>query len=294
MLIRFYAVHGKDREMDIANALAAGCGDDRCEVVDAATYCEPIPGADAIAVFGLKGRSRRIIEAYRTMGVRTLLFDKGLIRPSTGYHAPAGYFRVALDGFMPLARIERQMTENISPARWLATGMKPRQRISPPSSGAIIYAGSSQKYCDFHDLGPEHEFSAQIVSRIRKVRTGRSIVYRPKPSFDDCSPIGGTIFSRPPETLAQLLPSAYALVTHGSHAAIDAIVAGVPAIVLGEGAARPVASTSVRDLAEPFFPDQERRFAWLSAIAWWQWKIGEIRSGAMWSFLREEMEIPAA
>lgn len=297
MRVRFYIAGDKQRELDIAEVVGHGiraCGD-VFETAAAAAFVEP-SDAEIACVFALKGRAREILDAYRLAGARTLLFDKGLIRASTGMGAPMGYFRVALDEFMPLARMTGRRWPS---SRWLATGMAPLPQQQKTEGGRIIYAGSSQKYCDFHGLGDATEYASDIIRQIGKHlpkprKRDWPIVYRPKPSWADAVPIAGTIFSRPPEALGSLLRGAHALVTHGSHAAIDAILAGVPAVVLGPGAARPVASTSLEDIAAGLrFPAHAERLAWLSALAWWQWRVEEMQDGSMWRFLRAEMERPS-
>lgn len=299
MRVKFFVVGTKQREWDVAAAFGEGVKKlgDSFAIADAGKFVEPEVEVDVACVFALKGNAKRIIDAYRVMGGRYLLFDKGLIRASTGLGAPNGYYRVSIDEFMPLGRIERMMREGVSPNRWVATGLRPRDRVKLTANGPVIYAGSSQKYCDFHELGDEHEYAVDLLRRIRKqTPKQRDIYYRPKPSFDLARPVVGTIFSRPPEMLGPLLSKpAYALVTHGSHAAIDAILAGVPAIVLGDGAAKPVASSELTALNEyPYYPDHEKRFRWLSAIGHWQYTIPEMAEGTMWRFLREEMERSAA
>lgn len=299
MKVHFYVVGDKQREHDVADAVGEGIrsSGDEFTKSDAGAFVEPDTRFDVACVFALKGRAKPILEAYQTLGTRTLLFDKGLIRASTGHGAPNGYYRVSIDDFMPLARIERMMRDGVSAKRWIATSMKPREnRRKLTADGPVIYAGSSQKYCDFHGLGDEHEYAVDLCRRLRKATPKvRDIIYRPKPSYDMAKPVEGTIWSRPPQMLGQLLPGAHALVTHGSHAAIDAILMGVPAIVLGDGAARPVSGTDLSELdGMPRYPDRETRAKWLAAIGWWQWTVPEMVDGSMWQFLREEMERPVA
>ncbi len=312
MNVHFYVVGRKSREWDVACAFGEGVKTlgDSYATSEAAEFSEPDSAIDVACVFALKGAAKRILSAYRTMGARTILFDKGLIRDSTGHTANEnirGYYRVALDEFMPIGRIERMMRENVSPARWVATGLRPRDRRPGHTESPIIYAGSSQKYCDFHDLGDEHEYAELITRQIRKAAGKRHpVIYRPKPSYDVAKPVDGTIFSRNhgvdsptfvAGALAELLPKAFALVTHGSHAGIDSILAGVPTIILGDGAARPVSSTELsvmRDGTIPPYPDREKRARWLAAIGHWQYLVPEMVDGTAWRFLREEMERPAA
>ncbi len=299
MRVKFFVVGPKQRERDVADAAAEGIRKlgDECIVATTEEYVEPEVDVDVACVFALKGQAKTILDAYHVMGARTLLFDKGLIRASTGLGAPTGYYRVSIDEFMPIGRIERMMREGVSANRWVATGLRPRDRVKLTETGPVIYAGSSQKYCDFHGLGDEHEYAEDLCRRIRKqTPKKRDIIYRPKPSFNVAKPVEGTRFSRPPEMLGPLLSTpAYALVTHGSHAAIDAILAGVPAVVLGPAAAQPVSATDLSALNEyPPFPEKTARFKWLSAIAHWQYTVPEMVDGTMWRFLRDEMEKPAA
>lgn len=296
MRCRFYAVEQKQNEVSVAEAFGEGVRSvgDEYDVVAASSYVDPEPGIDLACAFALKGHAKAILDGYRAMGARTLLVDKGLTRASTGLGGTRGYYRIALDEFMPLSRIERMMKEGVSPARWIATGVQAQGHRLAPANGAIIYAGSSQKYCDFHGLGDAQEYAEAICRKIIKQKTGRPVIYRPKPSWMDGVPIKGTLFSRPPQMLGPLLNGAYALVTHGSHAGIDAIVAGVPAIILGPGAARPVAATEIDQIKSLPFPSNEVRFRWLAALGHWQWTHEEMKSGATWRFLREEMEKPAA
>lgn len=307
MLVHFHVVGEKQREHDIADAVGHGVTSrgDRFVKLDAGKFEAPDPAVDVACVFALKGAAKRILTAYEMMGSRTLLFDKGLIRASTGIGGPGGYMRVSLDTFMPLVRIERMMKEGVSANRWVATGLRPRDRVISMVDSPVIYCGSSQKYCDYHDLGDEHEYAELICKKVRKATPkSHPVIYRPKPSYDLARPIEGTIFSRNHGTpsdhlvvgaLGLLLPRAWALVTHGSHAAIDAIVAGVPSLVIGDGAAKPVSLEDFHSLSEfPPFPDRETRFRWLAAVAWWQWTTSEMYSGEMWDFLRSEMERPPA
>lgn len=293
MKVRFYAVETKAGEQEIAAAMVEGCRllGDECEVVPASSYVEPDPTVQMACAFALKGHAKAILDGYRAMGLRTLLVDKGMTRASTGLGGPRGYFRIALDEFMPLGRI---MRERRPAERWIATGIQPHRRRKLRGNGPVVYAGSSQKYSDFHGLGDAQEYARDIIWRIAKQRIERPIIYRPKPSWQGASPIRGAGFSRPPETLGELLKTAHCVVTHGSHAGIDAIVAGVPAIVLGPGAARPVSATTIEALRGTLpFPTDEERFYWMAALGWWQWRVEEIADGSMWRFLREEMEKPA-
>lgn len=80
--------------------------------------------------------------------------------------------------------------------------------------------------------------------------------------------------------LEDALVDAWCVVTWQSNAAIDAIMAGVPAIVLGESAAAPMAGTRLGQIEDPPTPDG--RAEWLATLAASQWTLDEMRAGDCW------------
>lgn len=84
-------------------------------------------------------------------------------------------------------------------------------------------------------------------------------------------------------TLEQDLVDAHVLVTWSSAAAIAAILAGVPAIVLGECAAAPVAGTTMDQIENPPTPDGREQ--WAAVLADNQWTLDEFRAGVAWRAL---------
>ena len=73
------------------------------------------------------------------------------------------------------------------------------------------------------------------------------------------------------------LAEAWCLVTYVSNAAVEALCAGVPAIVTGACAARPLAATDLRAIVEP--PTPSGRAAWAAVLAANQWTFDEVRAG---------------
>lgn len=90
-------------------------------------------------------------------------------------------------------------------------------------------------------------------------------------------------------TLKADLVNAWALVTHMSAAANEALLVGIPVFVTGECAALPVASgKSIEDLQgidSPEYPGG--RSEWAASLAGQQWSTDEIRSGKCWRELNE-------
>lgn len=85
--------------------------------------------------------------------------------------------------------------------------------------------------------------------------------------------------------LAEDLRGAWALVTHMSCAAVEALVAGIPVFCTGRCAAWSMGLEVLSLIETPHYP--ERRQEWAESLAANQWTLDEIRSGAAWRFLTQ-------
>ena len=106
------------------------------------------------------------------------------------------------------------------------------------------------------------------VSRRLRMYTTRPLVVRAK---------------RDRRPLAEDLKGAWALVTHNSAAANEAIVAGIPAFTTGLCAATAMSNHDLAHIERPRCPDG--REAWAAAVAAHQWTLDEMRSGKAWKDL---------
>ncbi len=80
------------------------------------------------------------------------------------------------------------------------------------------------------------------------------------------------------------LQGAWALVTHMSAAANEALLAGVPVFVSELCAAAPLASGQLADIERPLYPDG--RDEWAAGLADQQWTLDELRDGTAWRTLQ--------
>jgi hypothetical protein len=86
-------------------------------------------------------------------------------------------------------------------------------------------------------------------------------------------------------TLAADLEGAWALVTHMSAAANEAMLAGIPVFVTGPCAASPFAGEGLHAIERPRYSDG--REEWAAGLAGSQWTLDELRDGTAWQRLRE-------
>lgn len=85
------------------------------------------------------------------------------------------------------------------------------------------------------------------------------------------------------KTLHHDLQDAWALVTHMSAAANEALLAGVPVFVTGPCAALPMGLSQLGQIETPRRPDG--REEWAAGLAARQWTLAEIRRGMAWRAL---------
>lgn len=277
MKLVFWIAEGKEHERQIAEALRDGVATEghQLEIRHLGGKVRVVD-CDAVCLFGVKG-GRKIFDAYWAAGIPTIYFDKGYIRQRTSV---SDHWRVAINAHHPT----RYLMEQRRPGdRYEALGVE----LSPwrERGDAVVIAGSSAKYHEFAGLPEPTRYAQKIVKQIRARSPDRPIIYRPKPSWNDAVPIEGTIFSKGKDKIGAVLEDAHALVTHGSNACWEAVAAGVPCIILGDAVAKPLSSTRIADLENPWLASYEARYQWFSNLAYCQWSNGELRSGEAWSHI---------
>lgn len=237
-----------------------------------------------VAVFyGLEGSMLDIFRHYRDTQRAAVYVDLGYWGRReggrfTGYHKvvvnarhPTAYFRARRAG-LP-SRFDRFRIQP-APARY--------------SQGLILLAGMGDKGALAEGRAPE-EFERQMIEEIRR-HTARPIMYRPKPSWKTSRPIGGTIHS--PRDRDIPWPQISAVVTHHSNVAVEGLLEGLPTWCWS-GVAAPLAHQSLANIGVTehgwaTVPSIEERLAWCEDIAYTQWSVAEMASGACWRHLLDE------
>lgn len=110
---------------------------------------------------------------------------------------------------------------------------------------------------------------------------GLPVVFRPHPVADRrrlATPAGLMVERGPLEALFE---RALAVVTYNSNSAVDAILAGVPAVATDAGSmALPVAGRAIGERPTP------ERAEWLARLAWCQWRVEELADGSAWDRMK--------
>jgi hypothetical protein len=248
-----YAQPGKARSREVLSAFAAGC---RGAVVENPP-ARLIPGPAAF--YGCVGLEHLLLEAR--CGREWYYGDNAYFDRARGTH-----FRFAQNAlqFSGCAMPE--------PERFARLGIE----IKPWKKDGRHIVVVEQSAHFLRLAGEGHDWYERTVSELKR-HTDRPIVSRSWRRDKD----------KAAATLAADLADAWALVTHMSAAATEAVLAGVPVFVTGPCAATPVASGRLERIETPAYP--EWRELWACGLAGMQWTIEEIRAGAAWRALNAQV-----
>ena len=273
-----------NREEELADALVKGIETegDECKILPISKLTkEPRHlGCDFVGFVGMK--RHEWFDWCRDNNQRFMYFDKGYYHREFEDRKNIILWRVTVDAQQPTAYIE---TAKHTPDRWNELGRVMEQWRKPHPLGHIIVANSSEKYHEFHDLPHPTRWVEDVVAELRRY-TDRDIWYRPKPSWRYATPVRGTKYC-PREPLSQLFPGCHALVTYGSYICVDALLNGIPSIILGDGITRSISSTSISEIENPRLASDEERIQILANMAWCQYQLKEWKNGFAWRNIKE-------
>lgn len=153
--------------------------------------------------------------------------------------------------------------------------------------GAIVFLAQTETGWQFDDLEPYYKFANKTLKEIRK-HTDRKIIYRTHPKLDPRSPLDKCIegienlevhncpVSR--RTLFESLVGAYAVVTHSSSGALEAVLEGIPTFALSKRTfGSPIYLTNLEDIENFNFPWDDRK-QWLYNLAYTSWSVEELKT----------------
>lgn len=227
-------------------------------------YAMPPNNGDHVLAYGQLGRAAEVLRQATATDRPYWHVDNGYWLPGRGTWT--GYYRFCWRGmwpqFLPSAdatRAKLQLTELQARGIYMCPW---RQR------GTHILLGlPGEEYASA--LGFDMpKWIAWIREELPKF-TDRPIIVRERKG--------------PAKPLALDLKNCWAVVTHSSNIAVDAVLAGIPAFVEPTCAAAPVGNLSLTELENPYMPDRE---AWFASLACQQFNFEEMRSGLAYDYLR--------
>lgn len=172
---------------------------------------------------------------------------------------PGGYYRWHVGNF------QRTTIHDVPDDRWRALKLDECVKPWRTAGDKIVIAHTLPDYWQLRGL-PD-DWSLRLADELRRI-TSRPIVVRDKESK---------------VPLDKELEGAHCLVTHGSIAAVEAVVMGYPVFVDASSAAAPMGVTNFHDLENPVFPDRHK---WLHSLAYGQFNEDELCNGVLWRFIQ--------
>jgi hypothetical protein len=266
-----------ERSVLVARAMHEGIGlsDPTVQLMSAVRY-RGRPEADVAVFYGLASGLGRILRDYRAAGRKAVYIDLGYWHRKNRTRFD-GFHKLVINGRHPTDYFQARAHPHDRLAK-LGVDIAPRRA----EGRQIIVAGMSAKAAAVEGLRPQ-QWEQATINRLRQL-SPRPIVYRPKPNWLGSSPIPGSIYEKG-TSLEAALRGAHAVVTHHSNVAVDAILAGIPAIC-PEGVAAPMSGKTLEEIETPPMPDG--RAQWAADIAYCQWTIAEMQNGLAWRHLIEE------
>lgn len=232
---------------------------------------------DVAIFYGLAGGLAKTLADYRDSGRRAFYIDLGYWgrRKLSRWD---GFHKIALNSRHPTAYFQDRPK---GPERFRelgGDGIRPWRK----SGRHVLVIGMSAKAATAEGLVPE-KWERDTIARLRGL-TDRPIIYRPKPNWAEARPIPGSVFGHGP-SLREALVDCHAVVAHHSNAAVEALLAGVPCIC-PDGVASRLSAHRLEDIEN--VPTPEGREQWAYDLAWTQWSVEEMQSGAAYRYLLEE------
>lgn len=215
--------------------------------------------ADVIPIVGCSPPLQPHLREWQRTGRTYIYWDRGYLRRVFATWLPrgenGGYYRWHVNAY--------QMTEirDVPDDRWRALQLS--HLVKPWQKGGrhIVVADTLPDYWDVRGL--PRDWSHRLADRLRKI-TDRPIIVRHKESK---------------RSLYDELQGAHCLVAHGSIAAVESVVWGIPVFVDQTSAAALVGKTDFDDIENPIYPERE---PWLHALAYCQWNEEELVDGTLW------------
>ena len=252
-MIRVYATSLR-RNQRISAAFAAGCG---------ASILPPYPlkSGDVFMYGALRGLLPTLRQAQA--------------EGRTWYYADNAYF--GRDAYYRVTRnaMQHDGTGSSGQERWRRLGIevKPWRK----SGHHIVVCPPARLLAVILNIDADRWLKDTLGALAK--HTSRQIRLRRKMSYVEATAPGGT-------PLSEDLRGAWALVTHSSNAAVEALLAGVPVFCTAPCAAARMGLADLAQIEAPVMTDDREQWAWNLAAA--QWQLSEMRTGQCWAELNPQ------
>lgn len=209
----------------------------------------------------------------------------------TWYYADNGYFRAGKDehSYFRITRNALQHDGSGSPQypqRWnrLKLSIKPWRK----NGGHIVICPPGRLFGATFGFNAD-EWLRMTLKTLRKY-TDRELRVRAKMSWNDVKPatcinVMGNPKSSVPGSFAEELEGAWALVTHSSNSAVEALLAGIPVFCTERCGASAMALSDLALIESPRMDDGREH--WAQMLASNQWTLKEMREGLAWKMMNE-------
>lgn len=218
--------------------------------------------SDIIPVVGCTPELRPLYDKWKAAGRTFIYWDRGYARRVFATWLPrgdnGGYYRWHVNSY------QMSCISDVPGDRWAALKIDDQVRPWAKNGRHIVIAAPTRTYSRFHQT---QSWIADTIDALARV-TDRQLVIRDKES------------KRP---LLADLEGAHALVTHGSIAAVEAVVMGCPVFVHPDSAAALVGKTNLSEIESPAYPDRQ---PWFHSLAYCQFDEGELVDGTLWRLIR--------
>lgn len=244
----------------VMHALAAGWPGAR------AILGPPPDDGNLFICFGQIWLAEDLIRRAIPQGRKFFQVDNGFHKPSRGQ--PRGYYRLMYSRPDPVLVTDAGLlTERMlhGPADLNVTFKSLRD---PKSADHVLIGMPGEEFGRAHGLDMRPWMNT-IVERV-KARTTRPIRVRDRMATN---------------SLKDDLRNCWALVTHSSNVAVDAILAGVPVFVEPTNMAAPVGNLSLATLDLPLFPSDDMCGVWWASLMCQQFTHKEMERGVAHYFL---------
>lgn len=213
-----------------------------------------------VPIIGCTPELKPYLKVWIAEGLDWIYWDRGYARRVFATWLPrgdnGGYYRWHLNSF------QMKAIREVSGDRWKSLNT-PLENWKLNSSGHILLAEPSPTYQRFHEI---QGWTEKTIEELRK-HTDRKIVRRTKESK---------------VPLSVDLAGAHAMVTHGSNAAVEAVIMGCPVFVAPDSAASLIGEVDVSRIETPLYPSRE---AWARSLAYCQFNEQELVDGTLWRFM---------